>query len=50
MDLSNIIQPHELSHLDNPFNEEEVTNVIKEMPIDKAPGPDGFNGKFLKKC
>jgi hypothetical protein len=20
------------------------------MPIDKAPGPDGFNGKFLKKC
>jgi hypothetical protein len=49
MDLSNIIQPHELSHLDNPFTEEEVTNVIKEMTIDKAPGPDGFNGKFHNK-
>jgi hypothetical protein len=20
------------------------------MPLDKAPGPDGFNGLFLKKC
>jgi hypothetical protein len=20
------------------------------MPIDKAPGPDGFNGLFFKKC
>ena len=20
------------------------------MPVDKAPGPDGFNGMFLKKC
>ena len=20
------------------------------MPIDKAPGPDGFNGQFLKSC
>jgi hypothetical protein len=50
MDLSNIIQPHELSHLDNPFTEEEVTNVIKEMTIDKAPGTDGFNGKFHNKC
>jgi hypothetical protein len=28
MDLRNTIQPHELSHLDNPFTEEEVTNVI----------------------
>jgi retron-type reverse transcriptase len=24
--------------------------VIKKMPPDKAPGPDGFNGLFLKKC
>jgi hypothetical protein len=24
--------------------------VIKEMPADRAPGPDGFNGLFIKRC
>jgi hypothetical protein len=24
--------------------------VVKDFPADKAPGPDGFSGKFLKKC
>jgi hypothetical protein len=33
-----------------PFSQEEMDNVIKKMPPDKAPGPDGFNGLFLKKC
>jgi hypothetical protein len=50
MDLSSIVQSHDLSHLDNHFTKEEIATVIKEMPIDKAPGPVGFNGKFLKKC
>jgi hypothetical protein len=39
-----------LSHLDAPFTREEIDNVIKDFSTDKAPGPDGFNGKFLKKC
>jgi len=30
--------------------QEEVDLVVKRMPADKAPGPDGFNGRFLKKC
>ena len=29
---------------------DEMDTVMKEVPIDKAPEPDGFNGKFLKKC
>jgi hypothetical protein len=27
-----------------------MDEVIKEMSVDRAPGPDGFNGLFLKKC
>ena len=39
-----------LDTLDLPFSEEEVWNTIKEMPSDKAPGPDGFTGRFYKCC
>jgi hypothetical protein len=30
--------------------QKKTTNVVKRMPLDKAPGPDGFNDLFLKKC
>ena len=49
-DLSSLIAA--TVHLDSlvvPFSREEIDNVIKLMPSDKAPGPDGFNGLFLKK-
>lgn len=36
--------------LDAPFTEEEIASVVKEMPPEKAPGPDGFIGMFYKKC
>jgi len=32
--------------LDTCFTEEEVWQAILDMPIDKAPGPDGFTGLF----
>jgi retron-type reverse transcriptase len=48
-DLSSTIQPtQDLEELSVPFTKEEIDNVIKSMPVDKAPGPDGFNGQFLK--
>lgn len=40
-------------HLDQltvPFTTNEIDTVIKDMPSDHAPGPDGFNGTFLKAC
>jgi hypothetical protein len=39
-----------LSQLDSPFSIEEIDNIVKELPLNKAPGPDGFNGMFTKKC
>jgi hypothetical protein len=39
----------ELESLEVPFSE-EVWNTIKELPSDKAPGPDGFTGSFYKSC
>ena len=33
-----------------PFLPEEMDKVIKLIPSDRAPGPDGFNGHFLKHC
>ena len=49
--LQNIIKKSEgLEELTVPFTRQEIDLVIKEMPTDHAPGPDGFNGSFLKTC
>jgi hypothetical protein len=29
---------------------EEVWNVVKAQELDKAPGPDGFTGRFYVAC
>jgi hypothetical protein len=40
----------DLSALDSPITEEEVWTTIKSLPSDRVPGPDGFTGRFYKKC
>lgn len=37
----------ELDVLTLPFLEEEIDQIVKSIPIDKAPTPDGFNGLFF---
>jgi hypothetical protein len=44
------ITQHDLRGLDVPFTEDELKNVINQMPSDKAPGTDGFTGPFIKSC
>lgn len=41
---------HDLSALDIPISEAEVWDTVKALPMDKAPGPDGFTGRFYKVC
>jgi hypothetical protein len=49
--LLNEVQPcHDLVDLSNPFIEEEIDRVVGHLPIVKVPGPDGYNGKFMKSC
>ena len=49
--LANIIKKrNDLDQLTIPFSREEIDNVIKEMPADRAPGPNGFTGIILKTC
>ena len=40
----------DLTHLEVPFMEEEIEQVIKSMPMDKATGLDGFTGRFYASC
>jgi hypothetical protein len=44
------VQTHDLSALEVPFSEEEVWGVIRSQELDKAPGPDGFSGRFYVAC
>jgi hypothetical protein len=36
--------------MDDCFSREEIDELMKDLPMDKSPGPDGFNGLFMKKC
>jgi hypothetical protein len=36
--------------LEVPFTREGIVNVVKDMPNEKSPGPDGFNNEFIKSC
>ena len=39
-----------LDWLEEPFTRAEIDVVVKSLPNDKAPGPDGFNDEFIKNC
>ena len=42
------LQPLQDVHLDHCFSKDEIWQAIAEMPTDKALGPDGFTGLFLR--
>ena len=40
----------DLAWLEDPFTREEIDSVVRNIPNNKAPGLDGFNSEFIKKC
>jgi hypothetical protein len=51
VDLDSLdFEEHDLQDLAEILMDEEVWGVIKELPPDRAPGPDGFIGSFYKRA
>ena len=48
-DLDHLMIQYDLHDLVAPFTTKELDVVAKDLPSDKAPGPDVFNGHFFKK-
>jgi hypothetical protein len=40
----------DLDGLVEPFSQEEIDIIIKDLKSDKSPGLDGFNTDFMKNC
>jgi hypothetical protein len=40
----------DLSDLEMPFSLEELKKAVFSLPAEKAPGPDGFIGRFYRSC
>lgn len=50
-DLAELLQQaKDLSWLQEPFTQEEIDKVFRDLPSNKSPGPDVFNSDFMKKC
>ena len=42
------LNQEEIEVMSNPFTSTEIEAVIKNLPKNKSPGPDGFTGEFYQ--
>ena len=44
------LNQEEIENLNRPTTSTEIETVIRNLPTNKIPGPDGFTGEFYQKC
>ena len=42
------LNQEELENINRPITNNEIETIIKNLPTNKSPGPDGFTGEFYQ--